>query len=499
MVQLRSSDEVAATGIEGLDNLLGGGLPRNRLYLLEGEPGTGKTTFGLQFALAGVRQGERVLYVTLSETEQELQAIAASHGWCLEGLEMYELQPSEEQDIDSGYTLFHPSEMEMNEGMQRLLQNMEQNKPTRLVLDTLSGLRLLADDALHYRRQIQMLRNHFNRHACTALLLDESISAPETGQARVITHGIINLERSIRVYGAARRRLHIHKLRGVKYLDSYHDFRIVKGGINVYPRLVPEEHQQPKHQPKSNLLSSGIEKLDTLLGGGLARGYSALLLGPAGTGKSTLCTQYVVAAAERGERSLIFVFEETPEHFIQRAENMNVRLKKHIDSGHVHLDSVNGTNLSPGEFWNRVRYLVEQQPTHLVVFDSLSGYLHTMPEEHYLSLHFQELMTYLNHQGVVTMLTIVQSGFIGSDLRPPLNLSTIADTIILLRYFESNGEIHRAISVLKHRSGPHEMTIHRLRLGDAGVQVRQQLHGFQGIFTGVPEYTTLSNPPLESD
>lgn len=493
MVQQQSSAEVAATGIEGLDNLLGGGLPRNRLYLLEGDTGTGKTTFGLQFALAGVRQGERVLYVTLSETEQELRGIAASHGWKLDGLEMYELQPSDEQGIDSGYTLFHPSEMQMNEGMQRLLQNMEQNKPNRLVLDTLSGLRILADDALHYRRQIQMLRNHLNRHDCTALLLDESVAASEMSQAKVIAHGIINLERSIMVYGAARRRLHIHKLRGVEYLDSYHDFRIIKGGINVYPRLVPEEHQQPTHRPKSNLLSSGIEKLDTLLGGGLARGYSALLMGPAGTGKSTLCTQYAVAAAERGERSLIFVFEEAPEHFIQRANNMNIRLKKHVDSGHIHLESVYPTNLSPGEFWNRVRYCVEQQPTHLVVFDSLSGYLHTMPEERYLSLHFQELLTYLNHQGIVAMLTIVQSGFIGADLKPPLSLSTIADTIILLRYFESKGEIHRAISVLKHRSGPHEMTIHRLRLGDAGVQVKQRLDGFQGIFTGVPKFIPFSD------
>jgi circadian clock protein KaiC len=496
--QKPSVNDLASTGIEALDMLLSGGLPRNRLYLLEGGTGTGKTTFGLQFALAGVRQGERVLYVTLSETEEELREIAASHDWRLDDLEIYEFQLTEEQqDPGGGYTLFHSSEMEAGESMERLLQCLEQIQPTRLVLDTISGLRILADDPLYHRRQIQMLRHYLGKRRCTALLLDEALtSTGEVSQAHIIAHGVITLERLVMTYGNARRRLHIHKLRGVEYLDSYHDYRIVRGGIKIYPRLVPQDHQQPNYRPKSNLLGSGIPALDTLLGGGLARGYSTLLMGPAGTGKSTLSSQYAAAAAEQGERSLIFVFEEPVEHFIERAESIGIALKKHVDSGHVIIELVYSTDLSPGEFWNRVRHHVQQQSIQLVVFDSLSGYLQAMPEERYLSLHFQELLTYLNHQGMVTILTIVQSGVLGMDLKAPFSLSTIADTIILLRYFESKGELHKALSILKHRTGPHALSIHELRMDRSGVQLSQQLQGFQGILTGVPEYGGSSGPRL---
>lgn len=490
------TDPRVPTGIEGLDTLLGGGLPRHHVYLIEGDSGTGKTTLALQFALEGVRRREPVLYITLSETLEELQAVAASHGWSLEGVELCELPPEQTATPLRHYTLFHPTEVELDRSLQYLLAEVERVQPARLVLDSVSGIRLLTDDPLRHRQQIQSLRRLLTRRACTTLLLEEITGVSREYEVTTLVHGTLRLERFLPDYGVARRRLCITKLRGVKYPDSYHDFRITTGNFLIFPRLIAADHEQALPQER---VGSGVPELDALLGGGLERGYSVLLTGPAGIGKSTLAAQYAIAAAERGETSALYIFDETRRAFVNRATSLGMKMPEALASGHIRIVRIDPGALSPGEFAAEICRQVEEGGARLVIIDSLSGYLHAMPEERLSPLYLQELLTYLNHCGVITLVTAAQPGVIGTDARPPLvEVSTLVDTMILLRFFEFHGQVRKAISVIKQRSGWHEPTIRELRLEPAvGLRVGEPLETFQGVLTGNPQYTGEPGPLLK--
>ncbi len=485
----------AATGIAGLDRVLGGGLPRNRTYLVEGASGTGKTTLALAFALEGVRGGERVLFVSLSESEDELLEVIASHGWSAAGLDILELNEGEEDEpaLSNQYTLFYPSEVELGENTGRVLEAVERVTPSRVVLDTVSGLRLLADEPLRYRRQLQGLRRFFTRRGCTVLLVDEIEAARSAFQPRSLVHGIIRLEAIAHEYGPERRRLAIKKLRGVDFLTGFHDCGLGVGGLCVYPRLSAPHTQLG---PFEGRVRSGIEELDALLGGGLERGGSALLTGSSGTGKSTLCLAYAVAAAQRGEHTIMLSFDEDLQSIRLRAEGLGLDLQQHADSDRIRLQKVNPTQITPGEFAHAVVEQVRAEGTRLVVIDSLSGYLYAMPDEPFLSLHLHELLGALRAEGVTTLMTLVQHGLLGSEVQSPADVSYLADTIILLRYFEATGEVRKAVSVLKKRSGGHESTIRELRIDGTGVRVGAPLRDFQGVLTGTPQYVGDGRPFL---
>lgn len=472
-----------STGIEGLDETLGGGFTPHRLYLLEGEPGSGKTTMGLQFLLDGVRCGETVLYVTLSETRNELIEAAASHGWSLDGIHLHELLPMGDQlDPESQYTMFHPSEVELGETTNRMLQEVERLQPTRVVFDSLAEIRLLAGTMLRFRRQVLALKQYFAGRGTTVLLLDDAHGTEHGAPVHTIVHGAIVLDQMRPDYGGDRRRLRVSKLRGRPFIGGYHDYAIRTGGVQVFPRLVAADFRRDGDNVP---VGSDLAELDALLGGGLDRGTSILLMGAAGVGKSSLAAHFVVAAADRGEHSAMFLFDESQRTLLTRTRGMGLDLQARIDDGMVGVRSIDPAELSPGEFIQSIRHEVEQKQARLVVIDSLSGYLNAMAGEKYVMIQLHELLAYLGQMGVVTLLISAQRGLIG-QMATDIDVSYLADTVVLLRYFEAHGEVRQAMSVLKKRTGPHERSIRELTLTSSGIQVGEPLREFSGVLTGVP-------------
>lgn len=475
-----------STGNEGLDDILGGGFDRNRLYLYEGRPGTGKTTIALQFLLAGVANGERVLYITLSETAQELALVASRHGWSLDGIDVFELVPPEATlDPDRELTILHPAELELNETARLILDQVAKINPARVVLDSLSELRLLAQNPLRYRRQVLALKHYFAQRQCTVIVLDDLTSVANDLQLHSISHGVVLLEQLAIDYGAERRRLRVVKMRGIAFRGGFHDFTIRKGGLAIFPRLVAAEHHE---QFEEGCISSGSEDLDALLGGGLERGTNALFIGAAGVGKSSLALAYATAAAERGERAAFFAFDEGRGTIYARARTLGLPFEKFVDAGLIHFQQIDPAELSPGEFAAIVRQAVEVGKAKVVIIDSLNGYLNSMPDGRFLILQMHELLSYLNQLGVVTLLVLAQHGLVG-PMDTPLDLSYLSDAVIMLRYFEHAGRVRRALSVVKKRSGNHEHTIREFRLSAQGLSVGPPLVHFTGIFSGSPQYT----------
>jgi circadian clock protein KaiC len=489
----RATAEVrAATGIEGLDEVLVGGLTPNRLYLVEGVPGCGKTTLALQYALEGVRRGEPVLYVTLSETHEELGAAAASHGWSLDGIEVRELVASEESlRPDDQYTMFHPSEVELSETTRTILADVDRIQPQRVVFDSLSELRLLAGDPLRYRRQILALKQFFIGRNCTVLLLDDQTSQETDLQVRSLAHGVLRLEQLSPVYGAERRRLMVSKYRGVRFRGGYHDFLIRRGGLEVFPRLVAGDHPRRSALEK---LPSGIAELDALLGGGIELGTSTLIAGAAGTGKSSLAAQFVAAAAGRGESAALFLFDESVSMLLSRCAGLGIDLAKYVESGVVTVQQVDPAELSPGQFAHAIRRAVERENVRVIVIDSLNGYLNSMPEERFVIIQLHELLAFLGRMGVATLLISAHQGLIGGQMTSPVDATYLADAVVLMRYFELRGEIRQAISVVKKRGGAHERTIRELRLEPGRISLGQPLREFRGVLTGVPIYVGSDGP-----
>jgi circadian clock protein KaiC len=483
--------ERASTGIAGLDEILNGGLPTNHLYLVDGEPGTGKTTLALQFLLAGRERGERGLYVTLSESPAELREVAASHGWTTEGIDIFELANQDDGALDEGYTIFHPAEVELQQTMDAVLAAVERSDPSLVVFDSLSEMRLLAHDPLRFRRQILALKQFFAGRRCTVLLLDDRTAPSGDLQIHSLAHGVVRLEHVALEYGSERRRLQVTKLRGLRFRGGYHDFRILTGGIAVYPRIL--SGVQPRMVPPRTL-ASGSTELDSLLGGGLQEGTSLLLTGAAGTGKSVLATQYACAAVGRGERVRFFLFDERLSTFTLRGDSLEMDLREPLADGRLRLQQVEPTEFSPGEFANQVVRAVEDDGVQLIVIDSINGYLQSMPEERLLAVQVHELLSFLANHGVTTIMTLVQRGIFGSPVDVAAEVSYLADNVILLRYFEVHGAVRQAISVVKKRSGDHERTIRECRVGRGGMQVGDPLHEFQGVLTGVPSYTGSSGP-----
>lgn len=483
-----------STGSAGLDDILGGGVDANRLYLYEGRPGTGKTTIALQFLLEGARQGERVLYITLSETQRELRLVASRHGWNLDQVDVFELVPPETAlDPERELTVFHPAEMELTETTKLIFDEVERLNPSRVVLDSLSELRLLAQSPLRYRRQVLALKHFFARRQCTVVLLDDLSSQENDLQLHSITHGVVMLEQLAIDYGAERRRLRVIKMRGIQFRGGYHDFTIEKGGLEIYPRLVAAEY---KHHVIDERASSGNEELDMLLGGGLERGTNALLLGAAGVGKSSLALSFAIAAANRGERSVFFAFDEGRATVEARARTLGLPLQDALKSGLIRFQQIDPAEMSPGQFAANVRRSVEVDGASVIVIDSLNGYLNAMPDERFLILQMHELLSYLGQQGVLTILVLAQHGLVG-PMDTPLDLSYLSDSVLMLRYFEVGGSVRRALSVVKKRSGSHENTIREFRLSSRGIDVGPPIKQFSGIFTGTPRYSGDNLPPME--
>jgi len=473
----------AATGVDGLDDVLVGGLARGRAFLLEGSPGTGKTTVAMQFLMAGAAAGERCLYITLSETEDELRASAASHGWALDDIEIFELVPPENLlDENQQQSLLYSSDLELGETTKGIFEAFERTNPDRVVLDSLSEIRLLAQSSLRYRRQILALKHYFAKRKTTVLMLDDLTTEMNDKTVHSVAHGVISLEEMARDYGAERRRMRVIKYRGRRFRGGYHDLVIETGGIRVFPRLVAGEH---KKEFSRDVLPTEIAGINALLGGGVERGSSILILGPAGTGKSLLALTFIVGAARRGEKSAMFVFDEELGLLFARAKGLGIDLKAMCDAGELVIEQVDATELTPGELSARVRSCVEEHGARTVVIDSLNGYQMSMPEENALVLHMHELLQYLNRQGATTFLTVAQHGLVG-DMKSPVDVTYLADTVILLRYFEAMGRVRRAISIVKKRTGAHEDTIREYRIGSNGISLGEPLIEFQGVLRGVP-------------
>ncbi|HTU46402.1 MAG TPA: ATPase domain-containing protein [Bryobacteraceae bacterium] len=474
------------TGVAGLDEILGGGVPAHRLYVVEGSPGSGKTTFALQFLREGVRLGQRVLYVTLSETLEELRDVATSHHWTLDGIDLLELNSlSERFQEEADYTVFHPSDVELEDTVQRIRAEVERLNPDRVALDSVSELKILSQTSARYRREILGLKQFFAGRKCTVLVLDDCTTGDIEQQLQSIAHGVFRMEREAREYGTTRRQIHVVKLRGVQFQDGRHDFVIKSGGLEVYPRLSASGTTAVEDDRSAE---SGSSQLDALLGGGLDRGSSTLLIGPAGCGKTTLCSQYLIAALERGEQVVCYQFEESRQTFLRRSSGFGMDFEPYIDSGQFDLVQVDIAELSPGEFSSRVRRAVEEQKASFLVIDSLNGYLNGMPSERFLLIHIRELLTYLGQKGVVTLMTLAQHGMMGSGMQSPVDVSFLADTVILLRFFEAAGSVRQAISVVKKRRGAHERTLREMKIGSTGVQIGEVLEEFEGVLTGVPRY-----------
>jgi circadian clock protein KaiC len=483
--KVEASTTQAETGISGLDDILAGGLERERVYLLEGSPGTGKTTTALSFLREGARLGEPVLYISLSETEEELRASSASHGWTLEGIEVFELVPPESLlDEQQQQSLLYSSDLELGETTRMVFEAVEKHGAVRVVIDSLSEIRLLAQSSLRYRRQVLALKHYFAKRGATVLLLDDLTSDVLDKTVHSVAHGVIRLEELAPEYGAERRRARIIKYRGRRFRGGYHDFVIKTGGIEVFPRLVAAEHRTKfERSPKS----SGNAGLDALLGGGIERGSSALILGPAGTGKSLMAMCFAAAAVARGEKAALFIFDEELGLLDNRMRPLGIDLEGMQARGELVISQVDAAELSPGEFSARVRRCVDKYSIQTIIIDSLNGYQAAMPEERFLILHIHELLQYLNRQGATTFLTVAQHGLIG-DMKAPVDVTYLADTVILLRYFEALGRVRRAVSVIKKRAGVHEKTIREFEIGKNGLSLGEPLEGFHGVLRGVPNF-----------
>jgi len=476
--------ERLSSGIDGIDDILGGGLTPHRMYLVEGAPGTGKTTLALQFLLRGAAEGQTGLYITLSETKAELTSVAASHGWDVSKFRIVELLSDEGLDPRYEQTVLQPAEVELGETVRDVIQQVDELKPVRIVLDSLSELRLLSQNPLRYRRQILALKRYLATCECTVLLLDDNTSEPGDLQLHSIAHGVISLDNQAHDYGGNRRRLRIAKMRGIKFREGYHDFTLDTGGINVYPRLVAAEHHADFD---SQVRSTGTPRLDTLLGGGLIPGTSALMIGPSGVGKTTTVVSCLLAALERGERCIYYLFDETLNTLLLRSANLGMNLTPHIEAGLLTVRQIDPAELSPGEFTSDVRDAVENRRMKYVAIDSLNAYLQAMPGERYLLLQMHELLGYLNQQGIVTMLVLGQHGIIG-EVQNDIDISYLSDVVVLFRYFEHAGEVLTAIAAVKSRANAHERSIRQFRLSSDGVEVGEALRDFEGVLTGLPSY-----------
>jgi len=482
-----------STGNEGLDDILGGGLDADRMYLYEGRPGTGKTTLALEFLLDGARRGEKVLYISLSETEAELELVAERHGWNLSGVDVFELVPPETTlDPSQELTVLHPVEVELGETTKLILDRVEELNPSRVVIDSLSELRLLAQSSLRYRRQVLALKHFFASRSCTVVLLDDMTSQQNDLQLHSISHGVVLLEQLAIEYGAERRRLRVVKMRGIAFRGGFHDIKIRKGGLDVYPRLIAAEHHTPF---VGEVTPSGNAELDKLLGGGLERGTNALLIGSAGVGKSSLALTYAIAAAKRGERSAFFAFDEGRGTLEARARTLGLELESATQAGLIIFQQIDPAEMSPGEFASIVRGRVEEDGVRVVVIDSLNGYLNAMPDGRFLILQMHELLTFLGQQGILTILILAQHGLVG-PAETPLDISYLSDAVLMLRYFEFGGTVRRALSVVKKRSGRHEHTIREFQLSSQGLVVGPPLNDFHGVFSGTPSYTGSGEPLL---
>lgn len=485
---MSTSHPYALTGIPGLDQLLHGGLPRDRMHLIEGEPGTGKTTLALQFLLEGRRLGEEGLYVTLSETTEELNHVAESHGWTLDGIATFQLGPTAQRAAEE-YTLYHPAEIELADLTKTVFDRIQAIRPARVVVDSLSELRLVARDPLRYRRQILGLKEFFSHHRSTVLLLDDHSAGESDLQLRSLAHGVLLLEHLPFEYGRARRRLRIVKLRGTAVTEGFHDFIITRGGLVVFPQLDPEPTTTPR---PSSPVPSGVEELDALLGGGLTWGTTTLFIGPAGAGKSTVAAQYLCGAA--AAKAAVFLFDERRATFVARCDALRMAASDRIASGDLIVKQVEPGVASPGEFSHMVRHCVDVDGVRLVCIDTLNGYLNAIPTTDAPVTRMHELLSYLNERGIATLIVLAQHGIVGSGMAAPIDLSYLADAIILLRFFESAGEVRKAISVVKKRTGVHENAIRELKLGPDRIRVGEPLRQFQGVLTGVPTYTGPLQP-----
>jgi circadian clock protein KaiC len=486
----------ARTGAAGLDDILNGGLPTNHLYLLEGEPGTGKTTLAMQFLLEGVARGERGLYVTLSESESELKAVALSHGWNLDGIDIFELSKDSARDMEEGYTIFHPAEVELQQAVDEVLKAVEEHNPVRVAFDSLSEMRLLAREPLRFRRQILALKQFFQGRDCTVILLDDKTAPEGDLQLHSLAHGVIVLEHVALEYGSERRRLRVTKLRGIRFRGGFHDFRILTGGVEVYPRVLQAE---PKVDMSGVSLLSGSKSIDALLGGGITCGTSTLITGAAGTGKSVLGTQFAREEIKRGKRVLFYLFDERMATFKLRSAALGMEMDDARESGQLTMTQVEPTELSPGEFASQVVKAVEHNKCSLVVIDSINGYMQSMPEERLLAIQIHELLSFLSNNGVTCIMTLVQHGIFGNPVDEAVDVSYLADTVILMRYFEVSGTVRQAISVVKKRTGNHERTIRECRVQKGGLFVGEPLRDFQGVLTGVPQYTGGAIPLLRTE
>jgi circadian clock protein KaiC len=475
-----------STGVEGLDAVLNGGLTTNRVYLLEGSPGSGKTTFALQFLRAGVALGERALYITLSETREELAAVVASHGWSLEGIDVFELLDEAGRDPDAEQSILYPSEIELGETVTKITDQIARVQPARVVFDSLSEMRLLAQDPLRYRRQVLALKQFFSTRACTVMLVDDKTSAAGDLQLHSICHGVISLQQATRDYGTESRRLQVIKMRGQKFQGGVHDFVLDTGRVAVFPRLVASRHRVPSTHAH---VTTGSPLLDTILGGGLTRGASTLLLGPSGIGKTSTIVSCMCAALRRGERAVYYLFDESLSILLLRSKSLGMDLQPFIDAGQCRVVQIDPADLSTGEFASIVIDAVKEGGASFVALDSLNAYLQAMPGQSFLLLHMHELLTFLNHQGVITMLVVGQHGAIG-NVRADIDLSYLSDTTLLFGYFEAEGAVRSAVTALKSRVAQHERTIREFRLSAAsGLQIGDPLAAFEGVLTGLPTYS----------
>ena len=478
------------TGVEGLNDILSGGLPAGQMYLLEGTPGTGKTTVALQFIRTAILAGETALYVTLSESKRELEASARSHGWKVEELSIAEFIPEEASlSPDQQYTVFHPSEVELASTIQKLTDLIEERKPSRLVIDSLSELRLLAADTMRYRRQLLALKQFFAGRDTTVLLLDDRSAEGSDMQLQSIAHGVLRLDKVQQSYGATRRHIEILKLRGSSFREGFHDYTIETGGVRIYPRLIANEHDSTFATER---VKTGLDSLDSMFGGGINRGSSTLVIGPTGVGKSTLAMLFAYTAAKRGDRSIIYAFDEVLRTARERAESLGLPIGEELSKGTLSMTQVDPAELSPGEFIWQIRNDVEQKDTRVLIIDSLNGLLNAMTGERDLLLQLHELIAYLNQKGVITFMILTQHGLVG-NMHSELDVSYLADTVVLLRYFEAQGEIRQVISILKQRVGRHERTLREFTFGDSGLAVGSPLKEFRGVLTGIPDSLESNN------
>jgi len=455
---------------------------------VQGDPGSGKTTLALQFLLEGVQLGEKTLYITLSETKEELLKVSRSHGWSLDSIALFELSAIDSLiRPEARTTVFHPSEIELTRVSELLIEEIQRIQPTRIVFDSLSEFRLMAETALRYRRQLMNLKQELTRYNITALLLDDRMENSRIGgdpHVLSLTHGVIEMEQLSPDYGRSRRRLRVLKMRGKRFREGYHDYSIETGGLRVFPRITASDHRVD-FVPQA--VSSGNQEFDNLLGGGLDRGTTTLIMGPAGTGKSTLAIQYAAQMAQGGESSILFAFDEIRGIVLARATAVGLDITRHVQTGTIDVQQVDPAELSPGEFGMRIRRAVEGG-CKLVIIDSLNGYLNAMPGDQYLINQLHEMSSYLNQKGVVTVLIMAQYGLLG-QAEAPLNLSYLADTVVSVRFFEAGGAVRQALSVMKKRSGRHEKTIREYQLvSEGGLHIGPPLKQFQGVLTGTPAF-----------